>query len=76
MGSPAAADGGSDTGQGPAAAAGPVAVISPLVRRMARERGVDLREVAGSGPEGLILRADVEAAIRELGERRACLLYT
>ncbi|MFH8981292.1 dihydrolipoamide acetyltransferase family protein [Streptomyces varsoviensis] len=73
VGSPAAADGGSDTGQGPAAAAGPVAVISPLVRRMARERGVDLREVAGSGPEGLILRADVEAAIRELGERRASL---
>ncbi|MEU7043755.1 dihydrolipoamide acetyltransferase family protein [Streptomyces varsoviensis] len=73
VGSPAAADGGSVAGRGSAAGAGPVAVISPLVRRMARERGVDLREVAGSGPEGLILRADVEAAIRELGERRASL---
>ncbi|WP_033320376.1 dihydrolipoamide acetyltransferase family protein [Streptomyces yerevanensis] len=41
---------------------GPVPVISPLVRRLAREYGLDLRELAGSGPEGLILRADVEQA--------------
>ncbi|WP_019547704.1 dihydrolipoamide acetyltransferase family protein [Streptomyces sulphureus] len=37
-------------------------VISPLVRRLAREHGVDLRGIDGSGPEGLILRADVERA--------------
>ncbi|MER5469431.1 dihydrolipoamide acetyltransferase family protein [Streptomyces sp. NPDC002685] len=43
---------------------GPVPVISPLVRRLARENGVDLRELEGSGPEGLILRADVEYALR------------
>ncbi|WUH92146.1 2-oxo acid dehydrogenase subunit E2 [Streptomyces sp. NBC_00433] len=43
--------------------AGPVAVISPLVRRIAREHGLDLRRLAGSGPEGLILRSDVERAI-------------
>ncbi|WP_407559903.1 dihydrolipoamide acetyltransferase family protein [Streptomyces sp. 184] len=43
---------------------GPVAVISPLVRRIARESGLDLRAIAGSGPRGLILRADVEAAVR------------
>ncbi|WP_407551495.1 dihydrolipoamide acetyltransferase family protein [Streptomyces sp. Pv4-95] len=41
-----------------------VAVISPLVRRMAREHGLDLREVTGTGREGLILRTDVERAIR------------
>jgi pyruvate dehydrogenase E2 component (dihydrolipoamide acetyltransferase) len=46
----------------PAPAAVP-AVISPLVRRLAREHGVDLCTVRGSGPEGLILRADVEAAV-------------
>ncbi|MFD7991619.1 dihydrolipoamide acetyltransferase family protein [Streptomyces mexicanus] len=46
------------------AADGPVPVISPLVRRLARENGVDLRRLAGSGPEGLILRADVENALR------------
>ncbi|MER5780997.1 dihydrolipoamide acetyltransferase family protein [Streptomyces mobaraensis] len=39
-----------------------VAVISPLVRRLARERGVDLASLRGTGPEGLILRADVERA--------------
>ncbi|MFI9259003.1 dihydrolipoamide acetyltransferase family protein [Streptomyces sioyaensis] len=46
-----------------------VAVISPLVRRMARENGLDLREVTGSGRDGLILRTDVECAIRERQER-------
>ncbi|MEU3300807.1 2-oxo acid dehydrogenase subunit E2 [Streptomyces sp. NPDC006678] len=52
---------------GPAPAhEGPVAVISPLVRRLAREHGVDLRELKGSGPDGLILRADVEHAVRGL----------
>lgn len=39
------------------------AVISPLVRRMAREHGVDLGELHGSGDSGLIMRRDVEAAI-------------
>lgn len=47
----------------PAAAAGPVPVISPLVRKLARDHGVDLRALRGSGPQGLILRADVEAAL-------------
>ncbi|WP_079045046.1 MULTISPECIES: dihydrolipoamide acetyltransferase family protein [unclassified Streptomyces] len=50
--------------------AGPVPVISPLVRKLARDRGLDLREVRGSGPEGLILRADVELALTAL-ERTA-----
>ncbi|ROQ96930.1 pyruvate dehydrogenase E2 component (dihydrolipoamide acetyltransferase) [Streptomyces sp. 2132.2] len=47
-----------------AAVTGPVAVISPLVRKLARDHGIDLRGLRGSGPEGLILRADVEAALR------------
>lgn len=47
-----------------AAADGPVPVISPLVRRLARQNGLDLREMTGSGPDGLILRADVEYALR------------
>jgi 2-oxoisovalerate dehydrogenase E2 component (dihydrolipoyl transacylase) len=38
-------------------------VISPLVRRIAREHGLDLRKVRGTGPDGLILRADVERAV-------------
>lgn len=40
------------------------AVISPLVRRMARDHGVDLGELHGSGASGLIMRRDVEAVIK------------
>ncbi|MFI1865645.1 dihydrolipoamide acetyltransferase family protein [Streptomyces jumonjinensis] len=46
---------------------GPVPVISPLVRRLARQNGLDLGQLAGSGPDGLILRADVEYALRAAG---------
>jgi pyruvate dehydrogenase E2 component (dihydrolipoamide acetyltransferase) len=49
---------------------GPVPVISPLVRRLAREHGLDLRELTGSGPDGLILRADVEHALEAGAARR------
>jgi pyruvate dehydrogenase E2 component (dihydrolipoamide acetyltransferase) len=33
---------------------------SPLARRIARERGVDLHSVQGTGPEGRVLAEDVE----------------
>jgi pyruvate dehydrogenase E2 component (dihydrolipoamide acetyltransferase) len=36
--------------------------VSPLARRTAERLGVDLATVAGSGPNGAITRADVEAA--------------
>lgn len=42
--------------------AGP-GVISPLVRRIARENAVDLAATTGTGPGGIIRRADVEAVI-------------
>ncbi len=35
---------------------------SPVARRMAKELGVDLSSLSGSGPNGLITREDVEAA--------------
>ena len=34
--------------------------ISPVARRLARERGIDLARLRGSGPGGRIVRADVE----------------
>jgi pyruvate dehydrogenase E2 component (dihydrolipoamide acetyltransferase) len=53
----------------PAAAAPPPAPAgngrvkaSPLARRMARERGIDLSGVAGTGPDGRIVAEDVEKA--------------
>src|SRR6478609_7279968 len=35
---------------------------SPLARRIARERGIDLVNVAGTGPEGRVVAEDVERA--------------
>jgi 2-oxoisovalerate dehydrogenase E2 component (dihydrolipoyl transacylase) len=46
----------------PAAAHSPL-VISPLVRKLARDHGLDLRGLAGSGPGGVIRRHDVTAAL-------------
>lgn len=36
---------------------------SPLARRIASQNGVDLTQVSGSGPNGRIVKADVEAAM-------------
>jgi pyruvate dehydrogenase E2 component (dihydrolipoamide acetyltransferase) len=38
-------------------------VASPLIRQLARSAGVDLTTIRGSGRGGLIIRADVDAAI-------------
>jgi pyruvate dehydrogenase E2 component (dihydrolipoamide acetyltransferase) len=35
---------------------------SPIARRMAREKGLDLSSLSGTGPGGRIVRADVESA--------------
>jgi pyruvate dehydrogenase E2 component (dihydrolipoamide acetyltransferase) len=44
------------------AASGARVFASPLARRIAKEKGLDLTQVAGSGPHGRIVRADVEGA--------------
>lgn len=41
---------------------------SPLAKRMAREEGLDLSGVQGSGPSGRIVKRDVEAAIGQGGQ--------
>ena len=41
---------------------------SPIVRRLARERGVDLATVIGSGPDGRIIRVDLERVEAPLPE--------
>ncbi|MEJ0019583.1 MAG: pyruvate dehydrogenase complex dihydrolipoamide acetyltransferase [Acetobacteraceae bacterium] len=38
---------------------------SPLARRMARQSGIDLATLKGSGPNGRIVKADIEAALQK-----------
>ncbi|WP_064446475.1 dihydrolipoamide acetyltransferase family protein [Micromonospora sp. NBRC 110037] len=50
----------------PARTGGPAAaplVISPIVRRLAKEHGIDLASLRGTGPGGVIRRADLDAAV-------------
>ncbi|MEP1538469.1 MAG: pyruvate dehydrogenase complex dihydrolipoamide acetyltransferase [Paracoccaceae bacterium] len=46
----------------PKAADGTRLFASPLARRIAAQKGVDLSQLTGSGPRGRIVKADVEAA--------------
>ena len=46
----------------PVKAAGERVVASPLAKRIAATKGVDLTNMTGSGPGGRIVKADVEAA--------------
>jgi pyruvate dehydrogenase E2 component (dihydrolipoamide acetyltransferase) len=46
----------------PLAASGPRLFATPLARRVAAQKGVDLAALNGSGPHGRIILADVEAA--------------
>ena len=49
---------------GPPRAAGEKPIASPAVRRRAREAGVDLRQVRGSGPAGRISHDDLDAFLK------------
>ena len=55
----------------PAAAAGSRVLASPLARRMAREMGLDLARVTGTGPGGRIVREDVERTTTLFAAARA-----
>jgi pyruvate dehydrogenase E2 component (dihydrolipoamide acetyltransferase) len=50
--------------QGDAASRGRL-FASPIVRRLARERGIDLTSLAGTGPDGRIVRRDLDAVAAE-----------
>jgi pyruvate dehydrogenase E2 component (dihydrolipoamide acetyltransferase) len=57
----------SGTDQAPGRAlTGPVPVISPVVRKLAKDAGLDLTSVAGTGPHGLVRRHDVDQALATL----------
>ncbi len=46
----------------PARAEGARVFASPLARRLAREAGIDVSAISGTGPKGRVVKADVEAA--------------
>jgi pyruvate dehydrogenase E2 component (dihydrolipoamide acetyltransferase) len=47
----------------PKAASGERIFASPLARRLAKDAGLDLSAVAGSGPHGRVVKADIEKAV-------------
>ncbi|MBN9452668.1 MAG: pyruvate dehydrogenase complex dihydrolipoamide acetyltransferase [Bosea sp.] len=59
---PAAAAAPAPAAAAPASAGGSRAFASPLARRIARDAGLDLNAIKGSGPHGRIVEKDVEAA--------------
>ncbi len=64
----AAPEGGSEKAAAPAASPAPTSdkgeriFATPLARRIAKDKGLDLKQIKGSGPHGRIVKADVEAA--------------
>ncbi|MBV8238061.1 MAG: E3 binding domain-containing protein, partial [Sphingomonas sp.] len=59
---PVAAPAPAPAAKAPARAEGDRVKASPLARRIAEQKGVDLGAIAGSGPNGRIVKADVEGA--------------
>jgi len=56
------------------AAKGARIFATPLARRLAAERGIDLAQVAGSGPHGRIVKRDIEAFVPGVAAPAAAVL--
>jgi len=56
---------GASTPVPPVASSQPTVQVTPVARRMAKELGIDLSQVRGSGPGGRIVTEDVQRAIDE-----------
>ncbi|QLF70398.1 pyruvate dehydrogenase complex dihydrolipoamide acetyltransferase [Peteryoungia desertarenae] len=55
----------------PAASTGDRVFASPLARRLAKEAGLDLKAVSGSGPKGRVVKSDIEKAVSTGGVKAA-----
>lgn len=53
------------------ASSGERVFASPLARRLAKEAGLDLNAVSGSGPKGRVVKSDVEKAVSTGGAKSA-----
>ncbi len=51
-------------------------IISPIAARIAAENNVDLKSLTGSGPNGRIIKRDVEEALAGNGQRNAAKPFT
>jgi pyruvate dehydrogenase E2 component (dihydrolipoamide acetyltransferase) len=70
----------------PAPAAAPVSataapasgrmIVSPIAARMAAENGIDLKSVSGSGPNGRIIKRDIEEALAGESKKPAAKAFT
>lgn len=61
----------SESASAPAASSGERTFASPLARRIAKDAGVDVSAIKGSGPHGRVVKADVEAAVAGGGAKMA-----
>jgi pyruvate dehydrogenase E2 component (dihydrolipoamide acetyltransferase) len=66
---PAAAPAPAAASAAPAASNGERVFASPLARRLAKEAGLDLKAVSGSGPKGRVVKSDVEKAVSTGGAK-------
>lgn len=53
------------------ASSGDRVFASPLARRLAKEAGLDLKAVSGSGPKGRVVKSDIEKAVSTGGAKPA-----
>ncbi len=68
---PAAAPAPAASSAAAAASTGERVFASPLARRLAKEAGLDLKAVSGSGPKGRVVKSDVEKAVSTGGSKAA-----
>ncbi|NDW03381.1 pyruvate dehydrogenase complex dihydrolipoamide acetyltransferase [Jiella pacifica] len=61
----------SKAGAAPSGEKGGRIFASPLARRLAKEAGIELGAVDGSGPHGRVVKADIEAAKKDGGAKKA-----
>jgi pyruvate dehydrogenase E2 component (dihydrolipoamide acetyltransferase) len=68
---PAAAAPAAPSPSTPAATEGERTFASPLARRIAKDAGIDVSKISGSGPKGRVVKSDVDAAIAGGGAKAA-----
>ncbi|MUZ71996.1 pyruvate dehydrogenase complex dihydrolipoamide acetyltransferase [Agrobacterium vitis] len=68
---PAAAPQAAAQAAAPSAASGDRVFSSPLARRLAKEAGLDLKAISGTGPKGRVVKSDVEKAVSTGGAKPA-----